>query len=395
MKIDRARRFTVTDDVRLMISLFLPIYAIHCMEQIYFIYGSVAQSFGISSEMTGWVLSVFFIAIMAMRPIGSWLLENFGIKPTLMIATAIGMVGCIVLFFARGVPAIFVGRILSGASFGIYTIGIFSYQAIIIPAAMRGAVFAVVVSGGVLPTATITPVGEWLLMKGYLHAYLALGPITCLACWYLGRRVGTVNVVSRDEKRAWGTYGELLSNRRFAVLACTGLTIALIDATTIGMSLYASEAGVITSYFLVSSSIAAVFVRVVGSKVLNALPRSFMIAPCGMFMAGALFFISVFPSNRTLLLAGLFFGVGIGAAWPMYLSLVSDTLPIELRPKGTAVALFLYDSGWFMTPLIVGYTSSLLGIAWTFRVLSLATLGVLVAAQLLYWAPSYFRKKRL
>ena len=389
-------KLKITDNDRLLISLFLPIYAIHCMEQIYFIYGTVVQGYGISQEMIGWVLGIFFIAIMSARPLGSWLLENFGIRRTLVGASVLGLVGCLVLYFARGITMILIGRVLSGLSFGIYTIGIFSYQALIIPEAMRGATFAVVVSGGVLPTATITPLGEWLLIGGHLRLYLSLGPLMCVVCWYLGRRVGNAQAVSKDEKQPqWGSYGDLFVNRPFLVLTVTGMLTALVDATTASMSLYAAEYGVLTSYFLVSSSVAAVSVRLLGSKVLNRVPRALLFAPSGMLMAGALCCISLFPSNLTFLIAGVFFGLGIGAAFPMYLSLISDTLPPALRPKGNATALFLYDSGWFLTPLFIGYASSFLGIAWTFRLLSLVSLGSLVALQILYWAPAYFRKKRL
>ncbi|MDL2263523.1 MFS transporter [Synergistaceae bacterium OttesenSCG-928-I11] len=386
----------ITENDRLLISLFLPIYAIHCMEQIYFIYGTVVQGYGISQEMTGWVLGIFFIAIMSARPLGSWLLENFGIRRTLVGSSVLGLVGCLVLYFARGITMILLGRVLSGLSFGIYTIGIFSYQALIIPEAMRGATFAVVVSGGVLPTATITPLGEWLLIGGHLRLYLSLGPLMCVVCWYLGRRVGNAQTVSKDEKQPqWGSYGDLFVNRPFLVLTVTGMLVALVDATTASMSMYAAEYGVLTSYFLVSSSVAAVSVRLLGSKMLNRVPRALLFAPCGMLMAGALCCISLFPSNLTFLVAGALFGLGIGAGFPMYLSLISDTLPPALRPKGNATALFLYDSGWFLTPLVIGYASSFFGIAWTFRLLSLVSLGSLVALQILYWAPAYFRKKRL
>ena len=389
-------KLKITENDRLLISLFLPLYAVHCMEQIYFIYGTVVQGYGISPEMTGWILGIFFIAIMIARPLGSWFLENFGIRRTLVFSSVLGLIGCLVLYFARGVPTILLGRVLSGLSFGMYTIGIFSYQALIIPEAMRGATFAVVVSGGVLPTATITPFGEWLLMGGHLRLYLSLGPLMCLVCWYLGRRVGVAQAVSRDEKPPqWGSYNDLFGNRPFLLLTATGMLVALVDATTACMSMYAAEYGVVTSYFLVGSSVVAVSVRLFGSKILNRLPRALLFAPCGMTMAGALCCISLFPSNAVFLVAGGFFGLGIGAGFPMYLSLISDALPPALRPKGNATALFLYDSGWFVTPLIIGYASSLLGIAWTFRLLSLVSLGSLIALQMFYWAPAYFRKKRL
>ena len=379
----------------MLLSLFLPLFAIHCMEQIYFVYGNVLQEMGISPELTGWLLGSFFMAIMVFRPLGGWLLENLGIRRTLLIGSAVGFVGCSILFVAsfeifRGsVSILFLGRVLSGASFGIYSIGIFSYQAITVPEHMRGAVFAIVISGGVLPTATITPIGEWLLRSSHLRTYLALGPLMCLACWYFGSRLGRNDEPAKGNRPQWGTYGDLARSKPFILLALSGLLIALVDASTTNMSLLAAERGAVASYFLASCSIAAVIVRVAGARILNALPRAVVLAPSGMLMTLALFCISSLPSNTTFLIAGSLFGVGIGAAFPMFLALISDTLPQPLRPKGTATALLLYDCGWFLTPLIVGYATGTFGVGGTFRLLSVLAFAALAALQFFYWMPKF------
>ena len=390
----------LSDNARMLLSLFLPLYAIHCMEQVYFVYGNVLQEMAISPEMTGWLLSSFFIAIMACRTVGGWFLENLGIRRTLQIGSIVGFVGCSVLFVAsfeifRGsVGILFLGRVLSGASFGIYSIGIFSYQAITIPEHMRGAVFAIVISGGILPTATITPIGEWLLFGSHLRAYLALGPLLCVACWYFGSKLGTDEAPKRGRRGQWGSYGDLVRSRGFLPLVLTGSVVALIDASMVNISLLAAEKGVAASYFLASCSVAAVIVRVAGARLLNVAPRLVAFAPCGMLMTLAILLVSVVPSGTTFLISGALFGIGIGAAFPMFLALISDTLPQELRPKGMATALLLYDSGWFLTPLIVGYATAAFGVAGTFRLLSLSTLAILAVLQCLYWVPR-FRAMRI
>jgi Arabinose efflux permease len=380
-------------DWRTLLRLFLPLYAIHCMEQVYFVYGNVLAGYGIPQQTIGWLLSVFFIMIMAVRPVGGWLLENFGVRRTLAFASLLGFAGCTTLVLARSVPLLFLGRMLSGASFGIYSFGIFTYQALTIPEQQRGAAFAIVVSGGILPTATITPIGEWLLVTGRPDLYLALGPVICILCWYLGTRIDADSVPFRKEGEAWGTYGDLLESRPFLLLILTGALIALVDASTVSMSLFAMERGVLVSYFLASGSVAGVLVRVGGAKILNALPRPVLLAPCGMLMSGALFFVTLRPSAATFTIGGLLFGIGIGAAFPTLLALVSDTLPQTLRPKGSAAALLTYDLGWFVTPLTVGYAASLLGIGTTFRALSLLSLVSLTVLFLACWLPAY-RKSR-
>lgn len=393
-------KIKISDNARMLLSLFLPLYAIHCMEQVYFVYGNVLQEMAISPEMTGWLLSSFFIAIMACRAVGGWFLENLGIRRTLQIGSIVGFVGCSVLFVAsfeafRGSLAIlFLGRVLSGASFGIYSIGIFSHQAVTIPEHMRGAVFAIVISGGILPTATITPIGEWLLLNSHLRAYLALGPLLCVACWYFGSKLGTDKAPTRAKRGQWGSYGDLVRSPGFLPLVFTGSFVALTDASMINISLLAAEKGIAASYFLASSSVAAVIVRVAGARILNVAPRLVAFAPCGMLMALAILLVSLVPSGAIFLLSGVLFGVGIGAAFPMFLALISDTLPQELRPKGMATALLVYDSGWFLTPLFVGYMTAAFGMAGTFRLLSIVTFAALAALQCLYWIPR-FRTMRI
>ena len=384
----------------MLLSLFLPLYAIHCMEQVYFVYGNVLQEMAISPELTGWLLGSFFIAIMACRTVGGWLLENLGIRRTLQIGSVVGFIGCSVLFaasfemFHGNVAILFLGRALSGASFGIYSIGIFSYQAVTIPEHMRGAVFAIVISGGILPTATITPIGEWLLLNSHLRAYLALGPLLCIVCWYFGSQLGTEDAPTRGRQQRWGSYRDLVRSQGFLPLVLTGFVVALIDASMVNISLLAAEKGVAASYFMVSSSIAAVIVRVAGAQLLNVAPRLVVFAPCGMLMALAIFLVAAVPSGTTFLISGALFGIGIGAAFPMFLALISDTLPQGLRPKGMATALLLYDSGWFLTPLFVGYTTAAFGLAGTFRLLSISIFAALIALQCLYWIPR-FRAMRI
>lgn len=378
---------------KLMLNLFLPFFAVHCMEQMYFVYGTVLQSYALSPKVIGWILSSYFITIMSIRPLGGWIMENFGIRKTLIGAGVLGFVGCTVLFFARGVPMLLLGRILSGASFGVYGVGIFSYQAIAIPARVRGSSFALITSGGVLPMAIATPLGEWFLLHGHPNAYLAMGPLFAIACVYFGSRVGDQSVSSK-KKESWGTYSELLAFRPYVMLLLSGMLMALVDASVISISLLSAEHGIAASYFLTSIAVVAAIVRILGSNILGMLPRMLFFSPAALCMACGLFAASAFPSDTVFLLAGALFGLGIGMGWPVYLALIADILPSALRPKGTATALLLYDSGWIATPLIVGYAASVLGNAWTFRLLSLAALLAVVALYAVYWIPLHRRTTR-
>jgi hypothetical protein len=77
----------------------------------------------------------------------------------------------------------------------------------------------------------------------------------------------------------------------------------------------------------------------------------------------------------------------------MYQALISDLLDPILRPKGTATALLLYDIGFSITPLLVGYFLPRFGTTATFAAIALTAGGALVLLEVFYWLP-FFRRGR-
>ncbi|MCL2010141.1 MAG: MFS transporter [Synergistaceae bacterium] len=385
----------MSQDTKLLVNIFLPFFLIYSVQHVYLIYGNLLQSYEISHEATGWILGVYFLAAMLVRPLGGWLLENFGIRRTLVWSGMLSFIGCSLFFFKQSVFPLFIGRAISGAGFGIYTTGLFSHQALCVSEKMRGAMFSLLVVGGILPISTVTPLGEWLLLGSRETLYLAIGPALSAACCFLG---GRVNVAAAGETRgggekSWGTYGVLFSSRPFLFLVFTGTTIALVDAFIVNISLLALEKGLAASYFLVSLSISAVVVRLAGSPLQNTLPRVALLAPCGILMSCSMILASFFPASGVFVAAGILFGVGIGAGWPMYHALIGDLLDPPLFPKGTATALLLYDAGYFVTPLTVGYFLPRFGTSGTFMAISLAAGGALVFIEVFYWLPLYWKSR--
>ena len=386
----------MSQDVKLLVSLFLPFFFIHSVQQIYLTYAILLhQGYGFSYGTTGWIIGIYSLAAMLTRPLGSWLLENFGIRKILVLSGVLSFIGCSLFFFKESAPLLLIGRALSGCAFGIYSMGLFSHQAIAASPKRRGAMFSLLVVGSILPMGAVGPLGEWLLLSSRYTLYLAIGPVLSIFCCVFGGMVSTAPTKEIHAEKNWGTYGQLFSSRSFLFLIITGTVVALVDALTITLSLLTYEQGLVTSYFLIGASVTAIIVRLPGAGVLNRLPRIPLIAPCGILMAGSMILLSLFPTNSALVIGGILFGIGLGAGWPMYLALIGDLLAPMLRPKGTATALFLYDIGFFVTPLIVGYFLPRFGVTGTFAGIALAAGGILIFLQGLYWLPAYKKSSPL
>jgi MFS family permease len=72
----------------------------------------------------------------------------------------------------------------------------------------------------------------------------------------------------------------------------------------------------------------------------------------------------------------------VGIGFPLYLALIGDAAPQAFRPKATALVWFILDGCFFVTPVIMGYLTSIIGAPLAFRLLP----GLLFfTAPFLYW----------
>jgi MFS family permease len=154
----------------------------------------------------------------------------------------------------------------------------------------------------------------------------------------------------------------------------------------------AADNNIFTSYFFISFAAAACVVRVPCSKLLGRLPRERCIALSGLLISLSVLCIALWPSNGSFLVGGIFFGIGIGSGWPIFHSMVSAALPVSLRPKGVAASLVMYDLGWCVTPVIIGWLTIRLGIAAAFIVLSIAVAAAQIALHIFFWLPESRKK---
>jgi hypothetical protein len=76
------KRFHFSEDAKFLLSMFVLLYAIPCMEQIYFIYGNVLGSYGLSPQTTGNILGFFRSHYVGEA--GGRMIENLGIRRTMI-----------------------------------------------------------------------------------------------------------------------------------------------------------------------------------------------------------------------------------------------------------------------------------------------------------------------
>ena len=94
---------------------------------------------------------------------------------------------------------------------------------------------------------------------------------------------------------------------------------------------------------------------------------------------------SIHPSELSLVLLGLIFGVGMGIGFPLHLALASDGVPKELQSYAVTLAWLVEGGTFALIPFMMGWMEHATGPVFAFRLpCALALSGSLVSG-LLWW----------
>lgn len=379
----------------MILLVFLAYYGINCFINVYFIFGPLYEKFGASPGEVGLFLSIFYMAMIACRPLGSLTMERAGIRKTLMgsslisAAAAAGM--AISLAWSLSSPLLFF-RAVSGVSASIFIVATVAYQSMILDEKNRGWGFALFTTGSMFPLATVIPLSEWILKQGYNYVYMWLPVLVAAICFGISCIMKETAQVEKKEK-AWGTYSELFKIKGVPTLYLSGILMSVADSMTLCVAMLAVDRGVSVSYFMISVSVAAVCIRTLGFKVMNSIPRLLLAAPSAALMGLSVLFLSFSSTPFFFVIFGLLFGLGIGMGYPTHLSLIGDIVPIKLHPKATGGFLLFYDFGWVATPLLFGAIAPLFGASGAFRTIGIVAFACSAAIQYFLWMPMWRERK--
>ena len=367
--------------------VFLAYYGINCLSNVYFVFGPFYSESGASPRAVGLFLSIFYMAMIICRPLGSWTMERLGIRKALIGSSLISAAAAAGIALSLSDPAILLFfRAVSGISASVFIVATIAYQSMILDARTRGIGFALFTTGSMLPMATIVPLSEFLLKWGYTNYYLWLPVLVALICLAISLKVRDIVAETKD-KPVWGTYKNMLCCPGVKTLYITAFLMSLADGATLCAAALADDRGVPVSWFMISVAVAAVIIRTVGFRTMNNIPRILLAAPAAGLMGLSLFCLSFSSSWISFVLFGLIFGFGIGAGFPTDLSIIGDLLSIEYHPKATGSLLLAIDMGWVITPLIFGFISPLLGASGAFRLIGIFVFAGSLAMQLFCWMP--------
>ena len=320
------------------------------------------------------------------RPVGSYIMEKFDIRKALLGSSLLCAVASAGIAFTlhHELPLLFF-RAMTGICVSVFAVSTIAAQTLLLDDKNRGFGLAVFTVGSLLPMATVVPLADWLQQQGLDLLYLWLPVIISAICFALCLGVKNINGSVTEEKKEWGSYGELIKMQGVKPLLLTAFIMSIADAMTLSVASLANERLVSVSWFMVSEAVAGIIIRTAAFGLIARFPRIHLAAPASLLMGLSLVALSFSSSVFGFCFIGALFGLGIGLGFPTALALVGDLLPIKCRPKATGLVLLVLDIGWMTSPLIFGFISPVLGVNWTFRFVGAAVAASALVVYLKFW----------
>lgn len=82
----------------------------------------VAAALGMQAANMGWIMSIFTVAGLILAYPATWIMQNFGIKSSVVVSGILSLLGNVVCLVSGNAPLFMAGRLLQGCGFGLITV---------------------------------------------------------------------------------------------------------------------------------------------------------------------------------------------------------------------------------------------------------------------------------
>jgi MFS family permease len=308
-----------------------------------------ARSLGIPESRIGLLTGAFPLAAMVVRPVAGWAADRYGRRPFLLGGALVFAASSALYAVSRTLPGLILVRGLHGCGMGLYPTGGMAMAADLAPPARRGHVMGLVgiaanVALAIGPAAGLFVVDRWGF--GWLFALSTTMALVALVL-ALGQR----------ETLAAPIRVPLAPGSAFSRVALYPCAIVLCLMTTYGVQstflpLYAASRGAHAGVFFTVMACAIILSRGFGGGLSDRVGRAPVAAVGTACVTAAMGLVALGGGSATLVVSGLLYGIGLGAAQPALIAWCVDLAASTDRGK---------VMGTFYTALELGIATGAIG----------------------------------
>lgn len=320
------------------------------------------ETYGVNVSTAGLVASIFVLGSLLGRLLVGKFIARFGALNVLVVGLFGAVIVSFIYFFANGVVALLIIRILHGFTVGLVstTTGTICVQ--ITPPSRKGEGISYYSLSAVLGTAIGPFIGMLLtdLNNGFEWMF-ALNVITGIVCIFIIKmariQLPEVEKPAVTEKAKAFRISDYI-DKQAVPISLLMLAIGFsFSSVTSYLTLYGKETGLIeaASYFFFIHSICVICSRPFTGKIIDARGANIIVYPCMLLFATGMFVYSQSTATWMILIAAACMGIGFGNFNSAAQTIAVKNADSSRLGLATATYFMFIDLGFGLGPYILGH----------------------------------------
>ena len=333
----------------------------------FFMYPIYLSALDVSKTSTGFIMGMYSVASLAVRPLAGKSIDRVGERPVLLSGLFL-IFACSLLYHVvpGTIGAIYLLRILHGTGFSAFIAAAFSAIAKFIPSEVRGRAFSYNGASMLAALGFVPLAGEHLMnLLGHPAIFHGGAATTFLAFSILlfTRKWEKVEAKARPKVR----YIEILRDRSFFFVMLAMILFVDTQATVLNyFPLYAKTVGIRGDVFLGLSLGLAVAIRLFGGSILDRFSKLFIIRICFLLFGMGVIFFYKLDSVFFYVLSIILYGSGLGYIFPAINAIGAEQGFFEQKAAIMSILTMVVDGGFILGSIFSGGLSDMIGLSNTF-----------------------------
>ncbi len=338
----------------------------------------------------GYVMGVYTISAMAIRPISGWLLDNYGRKKFMIMGLVMVVAITLLYKFATDIQLLMVIRGFHGLAFGLVTTAIGTIVSDSLPLARMGegmGYFGLTTS---LSMSLAPMLGFWLVGRsGYTTLFLMI-TLLALVAFCCSLPVREPNAPARTPASSvTGLWASLLEKTAIPASGVMFFLAVVYGSVLSFIALYATERGIANiGLFFTATALTMIISRPISGRWTDrgGADMVLLIGHLALFIGMAA--IGLSNTITGFLSAGAIVGLGFGFCIPTLQAQAVRFAPVHRRGSATSTFFIAFDLGIGLGTILWGYVAEATG----YQIMYFTTLFPLVLSGALFYRFSAARQ---
>lgn len=332
-----------------------------------------AKEFNATPSQSGLVVGIFIVGALVGRLLIGRYINKLGQKTTLFIGIVLFILATSLYFLNLGIGFLLFNRFIHGIGLGFASTATGTIVAQIIPAQRKGEGIGYYSMSATLSTALGPFVGLYMSqhtsMQGIFGLCLTVAVISLLTAFF-------VNIPlmkeSEPEKEVKGFHISQFVEPRAVPIAIITLVLALCYSSVLSfLNFYAIELDLVStaSVFFLVYSIAVLLSRPFTGRLMDLKGANVVMYPAFVLFTIGMIVLGLAHNGVTLLLAGVFIGLGFGNMQSCTQAIAVKLTPTHRMGLATSTFFIFLDGGLGFGPYLLGFIAPVTGYSTLYIVL--------------------------